>query len=90
MQGLAPGLSSLAFQSARGRGGGLVAGEHDSCANTAVALNQVLLGGMINQRQQPSVVQSVEPPCVTPLLLLAGAKYCVVPGAAALMLLLVF
>lgn len=90
MQGSAPGLSSLAFQSARGRGGGLVAGEHDSCANTAVALNQVLLGGMINQRQQPSVVQSVEPPCVTPLLLLAGAKYCVVPGAATLMLLLVF
>lgn len=45
MQGSAPGLSSLAFQSARGRGGGLVAGEHDSCANTAVALNQVLLGG---------------------------------------------
>lgn len=76
MQGLALGLSSLAFQSACGRGGGLVAREHNSCAHAAVALYQRLLGGMINQRQQPSAVQGVEPPCEMPLLLPVGQVLC--------------
>lgn len=48
--------------------------ECNSCANTAVALNQVLPGGVIKQRQQSSAVQGVEPPCVMLLLLPAGAK----------------